>query len=216
MSIEKMRLVRISGDSERLNETLAEMLDCGCFQPEPAGKYFSESLGLFPYNEENPYAQVLSEMQSILKDGNHTPSFTPEEAKKPLTEDEIEHINSLFKRIDDTGKRRSELIEQKEKCEDGIKKFSHFTGLSVNLDEITELSYVKVRFGHMPKESVNKLDAVFKRCPYFYFVPCSTDQTDYWGAYFAPKNRIDEVDGIFAMLLFEPFKIPAPRAPQTA
>ena len=60
----------------------------------------------------------------------------------------------------------------------------------------------------MPRESAKKIPELFDKCPYFYFVPCSADKTDFWGVYFAPKNHTDEVDGIFAMLLFEPFEIP--------
>lgn len=208
MSIEKMRLVKINGDGERLQEVLNTVLASECFQPEPAGKFFTESLGLMPYSDNNAYSQVLAEMQTLIKENNYTPALDPEEAKKPLTDEEIAHINSLLEKSEDYARRRAVLTEQKTKCEEGIVKFSHFTGLSVNLDEITDLTFVKVRFGHLPKESTAKLNAVSDTCPYFYFVPCSTDKTDCWGVYFAPRNRIDEVDGIFAMLLFEPFSVP--------
>ena len=40
------------------------------------------------------------------------------------------------------------------------------------------------------------------------FYPCSEDKTDYWGAYFAPSDKVNEIDGIFAFLLFEPFEVP--------
>ncbi|MCH5191608.1 MAG: hypothetical protein J1F23_05530 [Oscillospiraceae bacterium] len=209
MSIEKMRLVKINGDNERLDELITAILGCGCFQPEPAGKYFSSSLGFLPNNEENRYSQMLSDIQSLLNEVGHTLSFDADAAKEPLTDDEIEHIKELRHIADKYTSRSAELSEQRAKCEEGLTKYAHFTGLSVELDKITELEYVRVRFGHMPKESLSKLNVVFERCPYFYYATCSTDKTDDWGVYFAPRNRIDEVDGIFASLLFEPIEIPS-------
>lgn len=55
---------------------------------------------------------------------------------------------------------------------------------------------------------LRKLKTVFKDNPYVMFYPCSEDKTDYWGAYFAPSDKVNEIDGIFAFLLFEPFEVP--------
>ena len=208
MSIEKMRLVKIRGDNDYLDGLVREIADCGCFQPESPSKVFSSSLGFLPYTEENQYAKQLSDLENLLSGIDFTPDLNIQDAEIQLTEEDMEHIEVLRKRAADIADRAASLDEQISKCEDGLSKFSHFKGLTVDLDKIAELQYVRVRFGHMPKESIHNLNAVFDRCPYFYFVPCSTDETDYWGAYFAPANRIDEVDGIFATLLFETLEIP--------
>lgn len=208
MSIEKMRLVKIRGDNEKLDETVHMLMRCGFFQPESASKVFSSSMGFIPYTQENPYSQRLADINSLFESIGFTPSLDEDAAYEALTEDDVTHIELLHKKAMSIAERKASLEEQMEKCRDGIEKFSHFKGLSVDLDKIAELEYVKVRFGHLPKSSVEKLNTLFDGCPYFYFVPCSTDKTDYWGAYFAPRNRTDEVDGIFAMLLFEPLQIP--------
>lgn len=208
MAIEKMRLVKIQGNNENLDETVTAIGKCDCFQPENASKVFSSSLGFLPYSEDNPYEQMLTDLSVLMSKNNHQLNFNDEYAFEDLTDEDTKHIEELYKKIEDLKERRSSLIEQKNKCEEGIQKFSHFIGLSVDLDDILELEYVRVRFGHMPKDSIHKLDSIFERCPYFYFIPCSTDKTDYWGAYFAPRNRVDEADSIFAMLLFERLEIP--------
>ena len=53
MSIEKMRFVKISGDNSRLDDLVHTITECGCFQPEAAGKVFSSSvsMGFLPYTE---------------------------------------------------------------------------------------------------------------------------------------------------------------------
>ncbi len=209
MSVEKMKLVKISGKNEKLDDLVRVIMNCGCFQPDSANKFFSSSLGLLPYTEENQYAPMLSDLQSFLSQINYSPVFDENLASKALTQEEIEKASKLREFSSDYSQQYNMLVEQKKKCEEGLTKFSHFTGLSVDLDKILELEFVDARFGHLPKESLDKLDAISKECPYFYFVPCSTDKTDCWGAYFAPINRIDEVDRIFAMLLFQTFEVPS-------
>lgn len=60
----------------------------------------------------------------------------------------------------------------------------------------------------MPKESYEKLVA-YEDNPYVLFIPCSTDATDYWGVYCVPRERVDEVDSVFAGLNFERLQIPS-------
>lgn len=209
MSVQKMQLVTVSGGNDRLHETAKKLYNCGYFQPENAGKHISVSLGFIPYAEDNPYAPQLEKMHGQLQYSGHTVTYDPASAEALLTNEETEHLNELYDKAEKISERKKSLISQKQACEEGITKFSHFKELEVNLDDITDLQYVKVRFGHMPRESAERLPELFNKCPYFYFVPCSADKTDFWGVYFAPKNHIDEVDGIFAMLLFEPFEVPA-------
>ena len=101
-----------------------------------------------------------------------------------------------------------ELEDQLEQCRNGIAKYEHFTGFDVGLDELFNCKFIKTRFGHMPKESYEKLVA-YDDNPYVLFIPCSTDATDYWGVYCAPRERVDEVDSIFAGLNFERLQVPS-------
>lgn len=208
MSVQKMQLITLSGDNSLLHETAKKLYNCGYFQPESAGKHISASLGFIPYADDNLYAPMLEKMHGQIENSGHTVTYNPETAEAELSDEETEKLNSLYEKAENISEKKKSLISQKQACEEGITKFSHFKELEVNLDDITDLQYVTVRFGHMPKESAKRLPELFKKCPYFYFVPCSADKTDFWGVYFAPKNHIDEVDGIFALLLFEPFEIP--------
>lgn len=209
MSVQKMQLVTLSGDNSLLHKTAKIIYKFGHFQPESAGKHISASLGFIPYADENPYAPMLEKMHSQISGGGLTVTFNPDTADFALTEEESNRLNELYLKSEEISDKTKALISQKTACEEGITKFSYFKELELNLDDITALKYVKVRFGHMPRESAKRLPELFNKCPYFYFVPCSADKTDFWGVYFAPKNHIDEVDGIFAMLLFEPFEIPS-------
>lgn len=207
MAIERMKLMKISGALEQLPAVSEALCESESFQPDAAAKYISSSMGFLPFADENPYTQKLA----TLTDFAASLGFPLEvqAASVAATDDADDaYIRAVEARAAELLETRRILTEQKEVCEDGIRKYSHFTGLDLDLDGISACEFVKVRFGHMPKESAERLQTVFKDYPYLLFCPCSEDKTDYWGVYFAPVDRLDEVDGIFAFLLFEPFSVP--------
>ncbi len=166
MSVQKMQFVTLSGDNALLHETAKKLYRCGYFQPESAGKHISVSLGFLPYADDNPYAPMLEKIHSRVNDSEHTVTYNPEIAAEPLTGEETEKLNDLYEKAAFLSEKKQALISQKNACEEGITKFSHFKELEVNLDDIIALKYVTVRFGHMPRESAKKIPELFDKCPY--------------------------------------------------
>lgn len=103
---------------------------------------------------------------------------------------------------------KRELIEQKDRCENGISALKYFEELNVDFELIGECEFITARFGKIPKNFYYKIEENYKDNPYMIFIPTSSDKENYWGAYFAPNNEIDEIDRIFASLHFEKFDIP--------
>lgn len=207
MAIESMKLMKISGDLAQLEPLSTRLCESECFQPDAAANYISSSMGFLPFADENPYTQKLSELTEFANSlGFPLQLQTASETESDDADDA--YIHTVEQRAAALLEERRVLTEQKEVCEEGIRKYSHFTGLDMNLDSISACEFVKMRFGHMPKESLARLNTVFHDYPYLLFCPCSEDKTDYWGAYFAPVDKLDEVDGIFAFLLFQPFSVP--------
>lgn len=207
MAIERMKLMKISGTLGQLAAVSEVLCESESFQPDAASNYISSSMGFLPFSEENPYTQKIT----ALTDFAASLGFPLEEqtASETASDDaDDDYIRTVEKRASQLLETRRILTEQKEVCEDGIRKYSHFAGLDLDLDSISACEFIKVRFGHMPKESLARLNTVFRDYPYLLFCPCSEDKTDYWGVYFAPVDKLDEVDGIFAFLLFEPFSVP--------
>ncbi len=210
MAVEKMKLMKLSGKPESLSDLSAALCTCGCFHADAAAKYISSSMGFVPFVEENPYTAALSELTEIAGKAKFDLEYRDEYI---LKDDEVgagaaAYLAGVKKEVVSLYEEQSALLEQKAVCESGIEKYNHFKGMDIDLDQIAQCEFVKIRFGHMPKASFEKLNTVFKDNPYAVFHPCSEDETDYWGAYFAPADRVDEIDGIFAFLLFEPFEVP--------
>lgn len=209
MAVEKMKLIKISGTLDALPLVSAKLCESACFHADAAGKHISASMGFVPFVEENPYANELSKLQEIAQSAQFDLEFLPvSEQDTDVDAEDSAYLQKVGQKVLALHAERNSLLEQKRICESGIEKYTHFKGLDLDLDQISQCEFVKVRFGHLPKESVQKLNTVFKDNPYVLFYPCSEDKTDYWGAYFAPVDQLNEIDGVFAFLLFEPFEVP--------
>ena len=205
--ITKMKLIRAAGNLEKLDSFIEACYMSGEFQPENAVGFLSPSMGFAPLNEENPYSakvQKIEELAAVLGAELKAQQIVPGDY---VDSEASVYIGELDSKLSDLHSDRKALVEQREVCERGIAQYRHFENLDVHLDELFACEFIKVRFGHMPKESYEKFEA-YKDKPYMLFIPCSTDETDYWGVYFAPRHRSEEIDRIFSLLYFERLHIP--------
>lgn len=208
MAIEKMKLFKISGPVENMSKVSAKLFESECFHPKDASKLFSANMGFIPYIDEAPYAEELKSIEELSKNNGFSLEVLNVSELSQFSDSDAQFLGDIRKKLQSYSDEIKSLNEQKEICEAGIKSFEHFKGLEVDLDDISECKFIRVRFGHMPKESFKRLNTVYKDNPYVIFYPCSEDETDYWGAYFAPVDMLDEIDQIFAFMFFEPVKVP--------
>lgn len=208
MAIEKMKPVKISGPLDKMPVVSGKLYESECFHPESAIKLVSADMGFVPFADESPYATELSELSELAKNAGFDLELLNFKEQAEYDEEDIEYIKNVEKKIEKFKETIASLIEQKNICKTGILSYEHFKGLDVNLEDIAECKFIKVRFGHMPKASYKRLNTVYKENPYIFFRVCSEDETDYWGAYFAPVDKLDEIDEIFAFLFFEPCVVP--------
>lgn len=207
MAIANMKFVKVIGLLSELDAFLGSCCVDGTFQPEQAMQYMSDSMGYTQLVEENPYAPMLQKIEELASSsGIHLREV--EKIPKPVTNEETEaFIRQLGSRMSELHDERKVLTDQLATCESAITQFQHFTGLDINLDDLFSCEFIKVRFGHMPKESTQKLLA-YADNPYMLFITCSSDAKEDWGVYFAPREQIEEVDRNFASLYFERLRIP--------
>lgn len=208
MAIEKMKLVRISGPSSKLDRVISTCCQLGDFHPENADDYISASMGYTKIAQESPYTKILQSIRELTD----TYGFKLEEqgkAKKAVIDSKtFAYIDSIGKELEKLNEQSKELTEQLAQCNAAIEKYSHFAGLDIDLEEIFECEFISTRFGYLLKDSYVKLTMGYADNPYILFCPCSSDSGGYWGAYFAPTDRVDEVDRIFAALQFERLYVP--------
>lgn len=182
----------------------------GKFNPQQAIQYMSNVLGLNTTAGENPYSAILQSVKELADEFNFdVESYSGKSAKLELDEDELgQYVFSVGGKVGELNKKRKELLDQLKECEEGIKKFSHFEGLEIPIDELLSSEFVATRFGRMPKENAEKLELAYSDNPYVLYIPCTVEGEDSWGAYVAPRDRADEVDRIFSAMHFERMWIP--------
>lgn len=208
MAIKKMKLVRVSGPLSNLNKLIRLCCSEGDFHVENADKFISGSMGYSSLNETNPYQKTLHSIREIFKEYSFDEENLTSDKKVFVDESATEYIEQLSRKLEKLHSGRTLLTDQYNECVKALEKYSHFKGLEVNLDEITSCEFISARFGHLPKEGYHKLSRAYADNPYILFCPCSADDEGYWGIYFAPTHKIDEIDRIFASLHYEQLTVP--------
>lgn len=204
-----MKLVRVSCPYSKLDKLISNCCADGNFQVEQAGSFISDSMGYAPVNEESPYRKTIESIKALAEVTGFNLEDVDKKALKVFSSENIQqYIESVDEKIEKIIAVNKSLLEQDNQCKAALEKFSHFTGLEVNLDEILSLRFIEIRFGFLPKDGYLKLTKGYGDNPYILFHPCSMQKKGYWGIYFAPSDKVDEVDRIFASLHFERLFIP--------
>lgn len=179
----------------------------GVFQPDDAMTFFSDTSDFMTIKEENPYSVPLSTLESAIArvQGDLSGRVAPSTMEM---DDMAAYVEEFTAKAAEMSKRRSELTTKAEAQNRDIEQFEHFRGLNIDLDSIIHCETIKVRFGRLPKDSFEKLNA-YSQNPYVLFFPGASDAEYYWGVYFAPLEMASDIDRIFSSLYFERLRIPS-------
>lgn len=206
---EILSMIKGSDADIKVDDILAYSSHEGKFNPSQAVQYMTSVLGYNSSSGENPYAAVLQSVRELATEFGYNIEEEGYELSDAYSDEDFsEYVDSVLEKVKELNSERNDLLEQLAECENGIKQFENFIGFDIPLEEVKNSEFVTTRFGHMPKESVDKLQLAYSENPYVLFVPCKTDAAETWGAYVAPNNRLKEVDKIFAALHFERLRIP--------
>lgn len=216
MAIAKMKLVNITGQYSRLNDTIRACLDSGCYHPENTAGLMEQVHGFTHINEENPYGAALAKITEILRLSG-IPAKPLEGDSEEYTLAEIqEYFTQLDERLLSMQKTAAGLEKELYEIDEAREQLKHFFGLHIRLEEVFACQFIEVRFGRIPAESYEKLKA-YTVNPYVLFFPCSSDNQYYWGMYVTPVSQKENIDRIFQSLFFERLWIPsAVGAPEEA
>ena len=202
MAVVKIKILSMIGRMSELDRVTEICGESGSFHPDNALSFYSDTSGFSPLNEENPYSAPLQQLTDTMKGIGKRLDVPGETSKDPGVENWEAYVKQIVSSFEDLRKRRSEEEKKLQEYSGEIQKIGHFVGLDLNLDELHQCKFIKIRFGSLPKESYEKLNE-YRQNPYVVFFPTSSDETHYWGAYCAPIEAVSEVDRIFSSLYFE-------------
>lgn len=210
MAVIKVKVVSIIGRLNELNRVTEICGRSGIFHPDHALDFYENTEKFSQLNEENPFSGSLQKLYDSLSVIGHTPVLLPEENIRNLQIEPQEaqnYVSRFTETISTMQNKRVQTQKEIETCTKDAEDMSHFMGLNLNLDEIRECKFIKVRFGSLPKESAEPLKTTYKDNPYVTFFPCTTDQTHLWGVYMCPIDQIAEIDKIFSKLYFQRLRL---------
>ncbi len=204
MAVQKLKMASIIG---RMNELDEVTLRCGqseMFHPDNVLSFYSDTTPFVPIGEDNPYTAPLQRLSDTCKKIEHPLSFEGAPDCKAEEEDRVllEYVEKFTSYIEECLKQKNDAEQKIQELNASLRDLSHFAGMDLNLEKVTDCKFVQVRFGVLPKENYDKL-SVYNDNPYIMFFPNSSDATSYWGAYFAPTEQIDEIDRVFSSLFFK-------------
>lgn len=204
MAVQKLKMASIIG---RMNELDEVTLRCGqseVFHPDNVLSFYADTTPFIPIGEDNPYTAPLQKLSDTCKKIGYplvfegAPDCKSEEDDRGL----LEYVEGFSSYIEDCLKQKNDAEQKIQELNVSLRDLSHFTGMDLSLDKVTDCKFVQVRFGILSKENYDKL-SLYSDNPYMMFFPNSSDATSYWGAYFAPTDQIDEIDRIFSSLFFK-------------
>lgn len=205
MAIEKMRLVSITSDLQHMNEVLYRFIALPNFHPEPASKFVDQVHGLTTLNDPNPYEDLITQVKDMATQMGQAPVLKKVDIDETVMQANLDALNEAFNKYQQALSVKKELEDLIQENKDAMVQMKNLEGLDISLDDIFSCRYMKVRFGRLPLDSVEKLQYYNKP---FLFRSFNRDSVYSWCMYMTTPRYEGEVDNMFSALYFERIRIP--------
>lgn len=206
MAISKMKLVSITADREYLKDVLMRFVKMDYFHPEPASKIVGAVHGLTTLSMDNPVTEVLNQTREVINEMGLELPYKEIENEDYELSDLKTWVDELYEKFSLVSTVQKELVEVIQENTDALVQVQNIEALDVNLDDLFECKFMKIRFGRLPLDSLDKL--AFYRSRPFIFQSFHEDDNYSWCVYVTTEKYEGDVDNIFSSLYFERIRIP--------
>ena len=203
--IEKMQFLSITGPKDDIDRAIEQHLSKYDFQLESTMTELSETTGLKPFIEINPYRETLNKATQLMS------AMGAKETKTDSSMDVKEAvalIDDADAKIKEAEKSLEALNKEKTQLQALVDQIVPFNNLGYDVHKLLAFKSVKYRFGRIPVDYVEKLMQYTYDNVNTIFYECKKDQDYVWGVYFSPKNEIAKIDAVYKALHFERFRLP--------
>lgn len=206
MAIAKMKLIDLTGDVNKLDETLSYFIDFHGFHPVESDKIVGTVHGLTSYQTANPCLELLNEVREIEADYG----LKLKEVKVRKVVDSLDEIHDYIVKSHQVLKADVDRIRNIESEINSFKKaiqqIENIESLDISLDDLFQAKYISVRFGKIPKDSLERIK--YYRNKPFVFVDFEEEEHHVWCMYFMANSYEREIDNIMSSLFFDRIYIP--------
>ena len=202
-----MRLINIIAPIDKFDTVANQCIMGQQFHPENAMNFFTGIANLFPFSAQNPYSQLLSQLEQLYRALGEKPGAIQgdeepigleaiEEKTRQLTE-QCAELNELRAKCERTVEQNKQILMQ----------IDYFEELDVDLEDLFNLKYVKFRFGRIPREVYFTYKDYFDEKSDVFFFPTSIQKDYVYAIYFTSRADEDQIDGFFGAMYFQRIRI---------
>ena len=198
--IVKMKFLTITGPKDDLDRMMDEYLSRYEIHLENALSELKTVRDLQPFNEANPYRELLAQAKSMVEllDG----SLDRPEGSISM-EEAVELIKQLNWQLEEKNSHRSDVTAKLGEVREKQKKLEPFRSLSFDTSRLQGFRFVKHRYGSIAKTYFREFEKYVYDDLETVFFKCKEDSETVWGIYFVPASEADRVDAIYASMHFE-------------
>ena len=197
-----MQAVNIIGLMDSIDEVITVLGESGVFHPDDVSNFYSDIRDFTRLQSDNRYAEPLTNLKAALNRSKRRFPLVEVSEYNPTYEELTAQADAIGTEIDSMIDDIGAAAAARDEANHNYDVVRHFLGLGVEIEQVLKLRYMKARFGKLPKDSVQKLEA-YKNDGYVDFAVCTEDKTHCWGVYFAPIDQFERIDKIFDGLYFE-------------
>ena len=207
MSVVPMKLVTIAGPLSEFDSVVYSCIINHQFHPEPTTKVMKNIKFLYPFDQQNPYADMLRQAEALADQMGVPLDYRPFESQDYTPDamfDYLRETDERYQALRQEQEDTTQLIGENERI---LVQLQHILDVKVPLDEFFTMTYVKFRFGRMPRETYDSFIGHLNERSDLFFFPTSIERDWTWGMYMTPRADTEKVDALFASLHFERIRI---------
>ena len=202
MAITPMKLATIVGPLSEFDNVVLECVINHEFHPEPAAGVSRRIKSLYPFDLNNPYADLLRQAESAAE---HLLLKLDYRDYADVDRD-LDNLSDYFASLDRRfGAMAGEKDALAKTIADGaniLTQLEHLRGVNIELSEFFKVKYVKFRFGYMPRDSYDNFMPLIKERGDVFFFSTSIEKSVVYGMYMTPRASVEKVDALMASIQF--------------
>lgn len=202
-----MKLVTIVGPLRDFDTIINHCIVNKEFHPEPAMSVMKNVKGLLPFDLSNPYAELLRRAEHVADRtglGLKYHDFTDEELSAEGIAGWLTDFEEEYSRLN---KELETLRQRVMESEQVMMQLEHVREVNVSFQDFFSFTFVKFRFGKMPREIYDSFAPHIRDRRDVYFFSTSVEWDTVYGMYMAPRVFADRIDSLFASLQFERIRL---------
>lgn len=204
MAIEKMEMLSLSFDKDKLNTVLGKLKDKDYFYPQPARRIVNNVKGVVTVEADADVKNLLDRSKSIAKTiGLDLKQGQVTDLNRKYVSDTLDDID---KEISTIAHSKEELVKEKEEDESAYYLLRGISDTDLNFEELMNCKYLTARVGRIRKRNEDKLD--YYKSEMVMFLKLGETKKHLYCLYVTPKQSHLIVDNVFSSIGFREVKIP--------